>query len=149
MHSKKDSSIVNEMKQSSNRVRTISLLFELHLIITLKQPKIRTFRFAKIYVSFCVSVTLRFADYIFKKIQKSLESKKDTNISVDCGKAGVCYIEFTNFENNSCDISMRLKDLGKYMKFSKEVDSEWTDHRPWQDLYQTMLIILRNIQRKL
>ena len=86
---------------------------------------------------------------LFKKIQKSLESKKDTNISVDCDKAGVCYIEFTNFENNSCDISIRLKDLGKYMKFSKEVDSEWTDHRPWQDLYNTMLIILRNIQRKL
>ena len=35
------------------------------------------------------------------------------------------------------------------MKFSKEVDSEWTDRRPWQDLYNTMLIILRNIQRKL
>ena len=87
--------------------------------------------------------------FLFKKIQKSLESKKDTNISVDCGKAGVCYIEFTNFENNSCDISIRLKDLGKYMKFSKEVDSEWTDRRPWQDLYNTMLIILRNIQRKL
>ena len=99
MHSKKDSSIVNEMKQSSNRVRTISLLFELHLIITLKQPKIRTFRFAKIYVSFCVSVTLRFADYIFKKIQKSLESKKDTNISVDCEKAGVCEIEFTELSS--------------------------------------------------
>ena len=87
--------------------------------------------------------------FLFKKIQKSLESKKDTTISVDCGKAGVCEIEFTNFENNSCDISIRLKDLGKYMKFSKEVDSEWTDHRPWQDLYNTMLIILRNIQRKL
>ena len=87
--------------------------------------------------------------FLFKKIQKSLESNKDTNISVDCGKAGVCYIEFTNFENNSCDISIRLKDLGKYMKFSKEVDSEWTDHIPWQDLYNTMLIILRNIQRKL
>ena len=28
------------------------------------------------------------------------------------------------------------------MKFSKEVDSEWTDRQPWQDLYQTMLIIL-------
>ena len=87
--------------------------------------------------------------FLFKKIQKSLESNKDTNISVDCGKAGVCYIEFTNFENNSCDISIRLKDLGKYMKFSKEVDSEWTDRRPWQDLYNTMLIILRNIQHKL
>lgn len=87
--------------------------------------------------------------FLFKKIQKSLESKKDTNITVDCGKAGACYIEFTNFENNSCDISMRLKDLGKYMKFSKEVDSEWTDRSPWKDLYQTMLIILRNIQRKL
>ena len=24
--------------------------------------------------------------FLFKKIQKSLESKKDTNISVDCGK---------------------------------------------------------------
>ena len=88
-------------------------------------------------------------DFLFKKIQKSLESKKDTNISVDCGKVGVCYIEFTKFENNSCDISIRLKDLGKYMKFSKEVDSEWTDHRPWQDLYNTMLIILKNIQCKL
>ena len=87
--------------------------------------------------------------FLFKKIQKSLDSKKDTNISVDCSKAGVCYIEFTNFENNSCDISIRLKDLGKYMKFSKEVDSEWTDRRPWKDLYNTMLIILRNIQRKL
>ena len=87
--------------------------------------------------------------FLFKKIQKSLESKKDTNISVDCGKAGVCEIEFNNFENNSCDISMRLKDLGKYMKFSKEVDSEWTDRKPWQDLYQTMLIIFRNIQNKL
>ena len=87
--------------------------------------------------------------FLFMKIQKSLESKNDTNISVDCGKAGVCYIEFTDFENNSCDISIRLKDLGKYMKFSKEVDSEWTDHRHWQDLYNTMLIILRNIQRKL
>ena len=87
--------------------------------------------------------------FLFKKIQKSLESKKDTTISVDCGKAGVCEIEFTNFENNSCDISIRLKDLGKYMKFSKEVDSEWTDRKPWQDLYQTMLIILRNIQSKL
>ena len=87
--------------------------------------------------------------FLFKKIQKSLESKKDTHISVDCGKAGVCEIEFTNFENNTCDISMRLKDLGKYMKFSKEVDSEWTDHKSWKDLYQTMLIILRNIQSKL
>ena len=87
--------------------------------------------------------------FLFKKIQKSLESKKDTTISVDCGKAGVCEIEFTNFENNSCDISIRLKDLGKYMKFSKEVDSEWTDRKPWQDLYQTMLIILRNIKSKL
>ena len=87
--------------------------------------------------------------FLFKKIQKSLESKKDTHISVDCGEAGVCEIEFTNFENNICDISMRLKDLGKYMKFSKEVDSEWTDHKPWKDLYQTMLIILRNIQSKL
>ena len=87
--------------------------------------------------------------FLFKKIQKSLESKKDTTISVDCGKAGVCEIEFTNFENNTCDISIRLKDLGKYMKFSKEVDSEWTDRKPWQDLYQTMLIILRNIQSKL
>ena len=87
--------------------------------------------------------------FLFKKIQKSLGSKKDTTISVDCGKAGVCEIEFTNFENNTCDISIRLKDLGKYMKFSKEVDSEWTDHQPWQDLYQTMLIILRNIQSKL
>ena len=35
------------------------------------------------------------------------------------------------------------------MKFSKEVDSEWTDNKPWKDLYQTMLIILRNIQSKL
>lgn len=87
--------------------------------------------------------------FLFKKIQKSLESKKDTRISVDCGKAGVCEIEFTNFENNTCDISMRLKDLGKYMKFSKKVDSEWTDHRPLKDLYNTMLIILRNIQSKL
>lgn len=87
--------------------------------------------------------------FLFKKIQKSLESNKDTHISVDCGKAGVCEIEFTNFNNNVCDISMRLKDLGKYMKFSKEVDSEWTDRRPWQDLYNTMLIILRNIQSKL
>ena len=87
--------------------------------------------------------------FLFKKIQKSLESKKDTHISVDCGKAGVCEIDFTNFENNTCDISIRLKDLGKYMKFSKEVDSEWTDNKPWKDLYQTMLIILRNIQSKL
>ena len=87
--------------------------------------------------------------FLFKKIQKSLESKKDTNISVDCGKAGICEIEFTNFENNTCNISMRLKDLGKYMKFSKEVNSEWTDHGSWKDLYNTMLIILRNIQTKL
>lgn len=87
--------------------------------------------------------------FLFKKIQKSLESKKDTHISVDCGKAGVCEIDFTNFENNVCYISMRLKDLGKYMKFSKEVDSEWTDNKPWKDLYQTMLVILRNIQSKL
>ena len=86
---------------------------------------------------------------LFKKIQKSLESKKDTHISVDCGKAGACEIEFINFNNNTCDISMRLKDLGKYMKFSKEVDSEWTDHKPWKDLYNTMLIILRNIQSKI
>lgn len=87
---------------------------------------------------------------LFKKIQKSLESKKDTNISVDCGKAGVCYIEFTNFSNNTCDISIRLKDLRKYMKFSKEVeDSEWTDRGPWVDLYNTMFSILRNIQHKL
>lgn len=87
--------------------------------------------------------------FLFKKIQKSLESKKDTHISVDCGKAGVCEIEFTNFENNTCDISMKLKDLGKYMKFSKEVDSEWTNNGTWKDLYNTMLIILRNIQSKL
>lgn len=87
--------------------------------------------------------------FLFKKIQKSLESKKDTYISVDCGKAGVCEIEFINFNNNTCDISMRLKDLGKYMKFSKEVDSEWTNNGSWKDLYNTMLIILRNIQRKL
>lgn len=87
--------------------------------------------------------------FLFKKIQKSLESKKDTHISVDCGKAGICEIDFTNFENNVCDISMRLKDLGKYMKFTKEVDSEWTDNKPWKDLYQTMLVILRNIQSKL
>ena len=88
--------------------------------------------------------------FLFKKIQKSLESKKDTNISVDCGKAGVCYIEFTNFSNNTCDISIRLKDLRKYMKFSKEVeDSEWTDHGPWEDLYNTMFSILRHIQHKL
>ena len=87
--------------------------------------------------------------FLFKKIQKSLESKKDTNISVDCGKAGVCEIEFTNFENNTCDISMRLKDLGKYMKFSKEVDSEWTDRSTWKDSYNIMINILRNIQSKL
>ena len=87
--------------------------------------------------------------FLFKKIQKSLESKKDTYISVDCGKVGVCEIEFTKFENNTCDISMRLKDLGKYMEFSKEVDSEWTNNGSWKDLYNTMLIILRNIQTKL
>ena len=87
--------------------------------------------------------------FLFKKIQKSLESKKDTHISVDCGKAGVCEIEFTNFENNTCNISMRLKDLGKYMEFSKEVDSEWTNNGSCKDLYNTMLIILRNIQTKL
>lgn len=87
--------------------------------------------------------------FLFKKIQKSLESKKDTHISVDCGKAGVCEIEFTNFNNNVCDISMRIKDLGKYMKFSKEVDSEWSKTGAWKDLYNTMLIILRNIQNKL
>ena len=87
--------------------------------------------------------------FLFKKIQKSLESKKDIHISVDCGKAGVCEIEFTNFNNNVCDISMRLKDLGKYMKFSKEVDSEWTDNGSSKDLYNTMLIVLRNIQSEL
>ncbi len=87
--------------------------------------------------------------FLFKKIQKSLESKKDTNISVDCGKAGVCEIKFTNFENNTCDISIRLKDLGKYMNFSKEVDSEWINNGTWKNLYNTMLIILRNIQSKL
>ena len=89
---------------------------------------------------------------LFKKIQKSLESKKDTNISVDCGKAGVCYIEFSNFGHNihdySCDFRMRLKDLGKYMN-SKEVDSEWTAHQSWQDIYQIMLNILGDIQRKI
>ena len=87
--------------------------------------------------------------FLFKKIQKSLESKKDTHISVDCGKAGVCETDFTNFENNTCDISMRLKDLGKFMKFSVEVDSEWTNNGTWKDLYNTMLIILRNIHSKL
>ena len=87
--------------------------------------------------------------FLFKKIQKSLESKKDTHISVDCGKTGICEIDFNNFNNNVCDISMRLKDLGNYMKFSKEVDSEWTDNGTWKDLYNTMLIILRNIQNKL
>lgn len=87
--------------------------------------------------------------FLFKKIQKSLESKKDTYISVDCGKLGVCYIEFTKFNNNICNISMRLKDLGKYMKFSKEVDSEWTESGTWKDLYNIMINILRNIQNKL
>ena len=87
--------------------------------------------------------------FLFKKIQKSLESKKDTYISVDCGNLGVCYIEFTKFNNNTCNISMRLKDLGKYMKFSKEVDSEWTESGTWKDLYNIMINILRNIQNKL
>lgn len=86
---------------------------------------------------------------LFKKIQKSLESKQETHISVDCGKSGSCEIEFTNFNNNICDISMRMKDLGTYMKFSKEVDSEWTNNGPWKDLYNTMLVILRNIQSKI
>ena len=86
---------------------------------------------------------------LFKKIQKSLESKKDTHISVDCGKAGVCEIDFTNFNNNVCDISIRMKDLGKYAKFSKEVDSEWANNGPWKDLYKTMFVILRNIQSEL
>ena len=44
---------------------------------------------------------------------------------------------------------MRLKDLGKYMKFSKEVDSEWTESGTWKDLYNIMINILRNIQNKL
>ena len=87
--------------------------------------------------------------FLFKKIQKSLESKKDTYISVDCGKAGVCEIEFTNFENNTCDINMRLKDLGTYVKFSKEVDSEWTNRSTWKDSYNIMINVLRNIQSKL
>ena len=80
--------------------------------------------------------------FLFKKIQKSLESKKDTYISVDCGKAGVCEIEFNNFNNNSCDISMRLKDLGKYMDFSKEVDSEWTDNKIYRIIlpFKSMLL---------
>ena len=86
---------------------------------------------------------------LFKKIQNCLESKKDTYISVDCGKSGSCEIEFTNFNNNICDISMRMKDLGTYMKFSKDVDSEWTNNGAWKDLYNTMLVILRNIQDKI
>lgn len=86
---------------------------------------------------------------LFNKIQKSLESKKDTYVTVDCGKAGLCEIEFSNFENNICNISLRLKDLGKYMKFSKKVNSEWTNKGTYRDLYNTMLIILRNIQNKL
>ena len=42
--------------------------------------------------------------FLFKKIQKSLESKKDTNISVDCGKAGVCEIEFTELSSERYNI---------------------------------------------
>lgn len=87
--------------------------------------------------------------FLFKKIQKSLESENNTNLFIDCGKLGTCDIEFTNFNNKSCDISIRLKDLGKYMNFSKEVDSEWTETGNWKDLYNIMINILRNIQNKL
>jgi hypothetical protein len=88
--------------------------------------------------------------FLFKKIQKSLELNKDTSIYVDCGSAGTCEIQFNNFDgHNECNINIRFKDLGKYMKFSKEVDSEWSNNGSWKDLYNTMLIILRNIQSKL
>lgn len=88
--------------------------------------------------------------FLFKKIQKSLELNKDTSIYVDCGSAGTCEIQFNNFDgHNGCNINIRFKDLGKYMKFSKEVDSEWSNNGSWKDLYNTMLIILRNIQSKL
>ena len=85
---------------------------------------------------------------LFKKIIKSIDSDKDTYISVECGRAGVCVIKFSNFEEYRCKFTIRFKDLGKYID-SKEVDSEYIERGNWKDLYQKMINMLLSIQRKL
>lgn len=61
---------------------------------------------------------------LFKKIQKSIKSKEDTNLEIDGGKLGVINVIFYDKKSNICTLRISMKDLSKYVK----IDANESDH---------------------
>lgn len=75
---------------------------------------------------------------------------KNVRLDVDCGKLGTCIVMFNNDNNNVCELTIRMNNLSKLVKFDdKKIDSEYITKETKNDAYNKAINILRRIKKEL